>query len=132
MCSNQHSIHTEREVSGKKHKAKADEKRAKAQAQKKHAKQKVQSLQEKRQVLRSSVFAAARAGDAAAVKKGIWEDEIDAAGGEVKPDCEPFVTMPKDNKETLLHIASRQGDRDLVEWIDTHSMSPPGCYPGFN
>jgi hypothetical protein len=54
------------------------------------------------------------------VKKGVWEDEVDAAGGEVKTGCEEYVTSPKDRKETLLHIAARNGDFELVEWLDAH------------
>lgn len=74
---------------------------------------------------RSAVFNAARAGDASKVKKGVWEDDVDAAGGEVKRGCERFVSSPpKDPQETLLHIAARNGDADLVEWLDAHSKRP--------
>ncbi len=56
------------------------------------------------------------------VKKGIWEDNIDAAGGEIRKGCEAFVKVPpEDPKETLLHIAARCGDTDLLKWLDTHS-----------
>ena len=69
------------------------------------------------------MFSAARQGDNEKVKKGVWEDEVDAAGGEVRRGCESFVkSMPADNSETLLHIATRRGDAELVEWLDTHSM----------
>lgn len=115
--------YAERKAAEKRQKAKAEEKRAQSKAQQKQAKEVVQTLQQKRQILRSAIFAAARKGDAAQVKKGIWEDEIDAAGGEVKRGCEQFATLPKDNQETLLHLAAFQGNRDLVEWLDTHSAS---------
>jgi len=76
---------------------------------------------------RSKVFERARNGDAAAVKKGIWEDNVDAAG------VEPLAGMESDpsflgqhgghagQKETLLHIFSRHGDHDTVEWLLDHS-----------
>lgn len=67
------------------------------------------------------VFAAARDDNAVKVKKGVWEDNVDAAGGEVKVGCQEFIQkLPKDPKETLLHIASRNGDLDLVQWLDDH------------
>lgn len=76
------------------------------------------------QSLRSATFAAARAGDAEKVKSGVYEDNVDAAGGEIKKGCEEFVTVPPvDRKETLMHIAVKNGDADLVEWLDNHSMS---------
>ena len=69
------------------------------------------------------MFSAARQGDNEKVKKGVWEDEVDAAGGEVRIGCDSFVkSMPADKSETLLHIATRRGDAELVEWLDTHSM----------
>lgn len=55
------------------------------------------------------------------MKKGIWENDVDAAGGEVKSGHEDFVyTVPKDPKETLLHIAVRNGNLDLVDFLDKH------------
>ena len=73
------------------------------------------------QTIRSSVFAAARAGNAAKVKKGIWENAVDAAGGEVKNGSGDFIKdHPVDAKETLLHIASAIGDLELVKWLDSH------------
>ena len=78
--------------------------------------------QQRGQALRSATFAAARRGDAKQVKKGVYEDNVDAAGGEVKKGCEEFVTTPPaDPKETLMHIAAKNGDADLVEWLDAHS-----------
>lgn len=75
-------------------------------------------------MLRSKAFAAARKGDAEQVRKAVWEDGIDAAGGEVKPGTEEFVQMaPKDPRQTLLHLAVIHGDLGLVEWLDRHSMS---------
>jgi hypothetical protein len=68
------------------------------------------------------VFAAARQRDADKVKKGVWENSVDAAGGEIKPNCSEFVrNEPEDPNETLLHIATKHGDLDLVEWLDAHS-----------
>lgn len=65
--------------------------------------------------------------DATKVKKGVWEDNVDAAGGEVKRGCEAFVThSPADPKETLLHIAAKNGDAELVQWLEAHSKSV--CY----
>jgi hypothetical protein len=75
---------------------------------------------------RSKVFERARNGDAAAVKKGVWEDNVDAAGGE------PLAGMENDasflgqhggqvGHETLLHIFAKHGDRQTVEWLLDHS-----------
>ncbi|KAI6005682.1 hypothetical protein EDD15DRAFT_2150432, partial [Pisolithus albus] len=75
--------------------------------------------------LRSAAFAAARAGDAQRVKKAIWEDSVDPAGGEVKLGCDSFIEVqPQDPTETLLHIATQNGDVDLVKWLDAHSADP--------
>ncbi|KAI0320718.1 hypothetical protein OF83DRAFT_1047475, partial [Amylostereum chailletii] len=75
--------------------------------------------------LRSEVFAAARRNDPERVKKGVWEDEVDAAGGEVKVGHGEFVKkMPVDRKETLLHIAAKHGDASLVEWLNAHNAEP--------
>ena len=61
-------------------------------------------------------------GDGESVKKGIWESAVDAAGGEIQHGHEEYVKMqPTDPKETLLHLAVRAGDKELVEWLDTHS-----------
>jgi hypothetical protein len=73
------------------------------------------------QTLRSAAFAAARSGNAEKVKKCIYEDEVDAAGGEIKNGCESFVDRkPNDPSETLLHIAAKMGNADLMGWLDTH------------
>ena len=57
------------------------------------------------------------------MKKGIWEDNVDAAGGEVKKGSEEFVSkMPADSLETLMHIAASIGDADFVQWLDDHSQ----------
>lgn len=58
------------------------------------------------------------------MKKGIWEDNVDAAGGEVKIGSEEFFNLedlPKDPHETLLHIAASKGNKELVEWLVNHS-----------
>lgn len=58
------------------------------------------------------------------MKKGIWEDNVDAAGGEVKIGSEEFFNpedLPKDSHETLLHIAASKGNKELVEWLVNHS-----------
>lgn len=71
---------------------------------------------------RSTIFAAARAGNNDVVKKGVWEEGVDPTGGEVNTGCEAFVTkMPDDPKETLLHIAAKQGNLDMVDWLQSHS-----------
>ncbi|EGN93280.1 hypothetical protein SERLA73DRAFT_189828 [Serpula lacrymans var. lacrymans S7.3] len=73
-------------------------------------------------MLRSAVFTAARSKDTEKVKKGVWEDNVDPSGGEIKAGCEEFVHVhPKDPQETLLHIAAFNGDADMVEWLDAHS-----------
>lgn len=60
------------------------------------------------------------------MKKGIWEDGVDASGGEIKIGCEDFAPHPViDKQETLLHIAAMKGNVDLVEWLDVHSKGVP-------
>lgn len=106
-------------------KTKKQNRKAQAEVQRQKAEQTAREQQCRVQLARSAVFGAARDGDAAKVKKGVWEDDVDAAGGEVKVECQAFVQMPpKDSKETLLHIASRNGDVDLVQWLDDHGADP--------
>ncbi len=64
-----------------------------AAAQRRQAEQAIRAHLQKTQALRSVVFAAARAGNATKVKAGVWEDDVDAAGGEIKRDCENFVSQ---------------------------------------
>ncbi|TFK88086.1 DnaJ-domain-containing protein [Polyporus arcularius HHB13444] len=105
--------------------AKSSAKKAEAEASRKAAEQKVRAQQEKVQALRSKVFEAARRKDAAAVKKGVYEDNVDASGGEIRKGAESFAkSTPVDPKETLLHIAAKHGDIDLVQWLDSHGAEP--------
>ena len=101
---------------------KAEAKKAQAEAIRKEAENAARFQAKRGQTLRSAAFAAARAGDAERVKKGVWEDEVDANGGEVKLGAEEFINcQPKDPRETLLHIAAKQGNVDLLRWLDAHS-----------
>ncbi|KAF8843561.1 hypothetical protein BDN67DRAFT_135529 [Paxillus ammoniavirescens] len=115
----------ERKEAEERQKAKAACKKAEAENQRQRAAQTAQAQQQRVQTLRSATFTAARAGDAVQVKKGVWEDEVDLSGGEIKMGCEKYVvTQPEDPKETLLHIAAQKGDVDLVKWLDAHSADP--------
>lgn len=97
-------------------------KKTQAEAAKLEAAQKARIQRQQIQQKRSAVFAAARHGNSEAVKKGIWEDSVDAAGGEVKPGHEEFaVAPPQDPGETLLHIAAANAKTELVEWLIDHS-----------
>ena len=97
-------------------------KKAQAEAQRSKAEATARTLQQQAQTKRSAVFSAARAGKQDKVKTGVWEDGVDAAGGEAKVGCDAFMkTKPNDPQETLLHIAARNGDKELVEWLDAHS-----------
>ena len=118
----------ERLEAEKRQKKKIEAKKAQAEAVRKSSEERAKLLLQAAQTIRSSVFAAAREGDAAKVKKGIWEDAVDAAGGEVKDGkSAKFVKdHPVDAKETLLHIASASGDFELVKWLDSH-----GTYRSF-
>ncbi|KAL5489755.1 hypothetical protein ACEPAI_4587 [Sanghuangporus weigelae] len=100
-------------------------KRARAEAAKQEAARKALLQQQQMQQNRSAVFAAVRCGDTEAVKKGIWEDSVDAAGGEIRPGCEDFVPRPpQDTSETLLHIAVANINVELVEWLVNHNAEP--------
>lgn len=100
---------------------KAFNKKAQAAASQKSAEQKARAQREHLQALRSEIFTAARRGDPEKVKKGVWEDNVDAAGGEVRKGSEDFLqSLPEDKSETLMHIAAKNGDADLIEWLDTH------------
>ncbi|KAI0374846.1 hypothetical protein BV20DRAFT_935224 [Pilatotrama ljubarskyi] len=115
----------ERREAEERQRLKAFAKKAEAEASRKAAEQKARTQQEKFQATRSKVFAAARKGDAAAVRKGVWEENVDAAGGELRKGAEAFAKYPPaDPKETLLHIAAKNGDLDLVQWLDSHSAEP--------
>ncbi|KAK7054723.1 hypothetical protein VNI00_003186 [Paramarasmius palmivorus] len=112
----------ERQAAEKRQKAKKESKKAQAESERQKAEMNARKQREKTQGTRSAVFQAARKGDIERVKKGVWEEDVDAAGGEVKPGYEEFVkSMPKDKRETLLHIASSRGDCQLVEWLDDHN-----------
>ncbi|KAI0699695.1 hypothetical protein BC835DRAFT_524043 [Cytidiella melzeri] len=111
----------ERQEAEKRQKEKASKKKAKAEQSRMAAVDKVRVQQQQSQSLRSAVFAAARSGDAEAVKRGVWQDAVDAAGGEAKNGCESWVNPPPhDPHETLTHIAASRGDSNLLEWLDTH------------
>jgi len=106
-------------------KEKAERKREKAKQDRQSAAKVLASQQETMHALRSKVFTAARNGDAEAVKRGVWEQDVDPSGGEIKSGCDHLVRQkPKDPQETLLHIAARLGNRDLLEWLGSHSAFP--------
>ncbi|KAG8948241.1 hypothetical protein FRC04_009879 [Tulasnella sp. 424] len=101
--------------------------RVEAEKRDREAARKVREALERPQRIRSTVFEAARKGNTAVVKKGVWEHNVDAAGPEVLPRASDLVKVrPADwNKlETLLHIAVSNGDKDLVEWLITHNAEP--------
>ncbi|KAH8826978.1 DnaJ-domain-containing protein [Flagelloscypha sp. PMI_526] len=113
----------ERKAAASRQKAKALQKKARAEVDRQAAESAAQKHAKNVQTKRSAVFAAARSGNAADVKKGIWENDVDASGGEIK--IQQFVQVePNDPQETLLHIATRNGDVDLVKWLDSHSADP--------
>lgn len=100
------------------------QKKAQAERSKQAAAQKIRDQLQQSQIQRSATFAAARQGNADKVKLGVYKNNVDAAGGEVKRDADEFVkTLPKDAQETLLHIAAKQGDLELVQWLADHSES---------
>ncbi|KAL1717460.1 hypothetical protein EV715DRAFT_292144 [Schizophyllum commune] len=112
----------ERVAAEQRQKAKVQTKKAQAQAQRTKGENAARAQKQKVQATRSAAFAAARSGDAKAVMKAVWEDSVDPTGGEVKVGCEEFVEkLPVDKQETLLHIAVRRGDLELVKWLDEHS-----------
>ncbi|KAK0441916.1 DnaJ-domain-containing protein [Armillaria borealis] len=114
-----------RHLAEQRQKEKLKAKMSEAAAQRRQAKQAIRAHLQKAQALRSAVFAAAREGNATKVKAGVWEDDVDAAGGEIKRDCEKFVSQkPNDPQETLLHITALKGDHELVTWLDAHNADP--------
>ncbi|KAI8998675.1 hypothetical protein BD414DRAFT_129948 [Trametes punicea] len=115
----------ERREAEERQRLKAFTKKAEAEASRKTAEQKARAQQEHLQSLRSKVFAAARRKDFATVKKGVYEENVDAAGGELRKGAEVFVkNPPADPKETLLQIAAKNGDLDLVQWLGSHGAEP--------
>ena len=106
--------------------AKANKKKVENEERVKKDAERIKNAKLQAQEKRSQVFTNARKGDSEAVKKGIWEDCVDAAGGEIL-DTEELdgFAQPADPKETLLHIAARLGDSVLVEWLVDHSTSSP-------
>ncbi|KAI9064390.1 hypothetical protein FKP32DRAFT_1591807 [Trametes sanguinea] len=111
----------ERREAEERQRQKASAKKAEAEASRKTAEQKARAKLQQLQATRSKIFAAARRKDFAAVKKGVWEDNVDAAGGELRTGAEAFVkSKPADPKETLLHIAAKNGDTDMVQWLGSH------------
>lgn len=119
---------TERKQAEERQKVKVAQKQAQAVASKKSAEEKARAREQQLQRLRSEVFAAARRGDSARVRKGVYEDNVDASSGEVRKGGDKFVeALPNDTRETLLHIAAKQGDADLLEWLESHGGS--SCQP---
>ncbi|KAJ7063471.1 DnaJ-domain-containing protein [Mycena amicta] len=115
----------EREAAEVRQKARTQAKKAQAQANRTKAQATARTSQQLEQTKRSAVFSAARARNSEKVKKGVWEDSVDAAGGEIKLGCGEFVAKAlNDPQETLLHISARNGDKELVEWLDAHSADP--------
>ncbi|PIL23961.1 hypothetical protein GSI_13712 [Ganoderma sinense ZZ0214-1] len=115
----------ERREAQKRQRVKASAKKASAEASRKTAEEKARAQQEQMQTLRSQIFAAARKGDAATVRKGVWEQNVDAAGGEMLKGYDASVkSRPTDTQETLMHIAARNGDLDLVECLGKYSADP--------
>lgn len=107
--------------------ADAEARRVGAEKRAQEVERKAREALERPQRIRSAVFEAARKGNVAGVKKGIWEDTVDAAGPEVLPRAVDLVKQrPADwNKlETLLHIAVSRGDQVLVAWLITHNAEP--------
>jgi hypothetical protein len=104
-------------------KAKAESKAAERAQSISQAAERTRQVLAKQQALRSSIFAAAKKGDAEAVKKGIYEDEVDAAGPEMLPGSDSKEAMKGANAlETLLHIVVDNGDTKLAEWLLDHSQ----------
>ncbi|KAH7106021.1 DnaJ-domain-containing protein [Auriculariales sp. MPI-PUGE-AT-0066] len=93
-------------------KTKAQTKKSKKVTEQANAATSIVNAASRAQVLRSDIFAAMRNGDAARVKKGVWEDSVDAAGPEI---------IGNSAGETLLHIAAGRGDIELVHWLDEHN-----------
>ncbi|PCH38176.1 hypothetical protein WOLCODRAFT_96649 [Wolfiporia cocos MD-104 SS10] len=111
----------ERQEAEKRQKEKAFNKRVQAAASQREAEEKARIQQQRVQSLRSETFAAARRGDAEKVKKNIWENNVDAAGGEYKQSSDfPAGASAVGRQETLMHIAVSLGDLSLVEWLDSH------------
>ncbi|KAF8077828.1 hypothetical protein FPV67DRAFT_1463152 [Lyophyllum atratum] len=100
----------ERKAAEERQRFKLLNKKADAESQRQKDAQTIRMRQERSQMIRSAVFAAARVGDTKKVEK-------------VKDGCQDLVELPhndSDPLETLLHIAARLGNRDLVEWLDGH------------
>ncbi|KAG8943055.1 hypothetical protein FRC00_011411, partial [Tulasnella sp. 408] len=107
--------------------AAAEARRVGAEKRAQEEERKAREALERPQRIRSAVFEAARKGNAKAVKKGVWEDAVDAAGPEVLPRAVDLVKeRPADwnTLETLLHIAVSRGDQELVAWLIKHNAEP--------
>lgn len=112
-------VSSERVDAERRREEKIAQKRAQEEAERIRTEGILRNQKRRSQEMRSAIFAAARQGDTERVKKGIWEDDVDPDGGEIKRGCEEFVkNKPKDLSETLLHIAARLGNAELVEWLD--------------
>lgn len=82
--------------------SKLSAKKEKLAAEKAAATSRALNLLQKAQANRAAVFAAAKRGDASAVKRGIWEDNVDAAGverlpGYLSPEEVEKVKVDKEN-----------------------------------
>ncbi|KAG9046050.1 hypothetical protein FS837_005170 [Tulasnella sp. UAMH 9824] len=107
--------------------AAAEARRVGAEKRAQEEERKAREALDRPQRIRSAVFEAVRKGNTNAVKKGVWEDAVDAAGPEILPRAVGLVKeRPADwNKlETLLHIAVSRGDQELVAWLIKHNAEP--------
>jgi len=101
------------------------DRRAKAQQEQKETAKEMRRASQRK---RSEIFRMARSGDAEGVQRGIWEQNVDAAGQEClvgMEDDPAFLDSRGDAdyglKETFLHIFARRGDLDMVKWLVDHS-----------
>ncbi|KZT11328.1 DnaJ-domain-containing protein [Laetiporus sulphureus 93-53] len=118
----------EKKAAEERQRLKTTHRKAQAAAFQKSAAKKARAEQERLQTLRSEVFSAARRGDGDKVRKGIYEDNVDATGGEIIAGSEAYARrIPEDRQETLMHIAAKNGDAKLVQWLDCHNADPEEC-----
>ena len=107
---------TESAKAAERRQSKKTAKRDRANAEREAAATRAREAKTLAQSKRSAVFAAAREGRSDVVRRAVWEEGVAESGGEAIT-ADYALPAGVDRLETLLHIAAKRGDLELVRWL---------------